>query len=89
MTKKKSLPKERFPYLNKSTKSLFLLESQEAVAWVLIDFAICRKITRGAFTAFCFFSEEVDSLRFAATERNFGFVKIVLYAFAVSMFISH
>ncbi len=75
-------------YLNQA-KELFLLEGEEAVARILVDFAICRKITWGALAAFSFFGEEIDGLRFAATERNFGFVKIVLYAFAVSMFISH
>jgi hypothetical protein len=69
--------------------TLFLLEGKEAVARILVDFAIAWEVTWSALAALLALSEEVDGLRFAATKRNFGFVKIVLYAFAVSMFISH
>ena len=68
---------------------LFLLESQETVAWVFVDDAICWKITWSAFATFFVFGEEVNSLWFATTESDLGFVQEVSDAFAVSVFVSH
>ena len=68
---------------------LFLLQSQETIARVFTDHAVFRQVTRGALATVSVLGEEVDSLRFAATQSHFGFAKIVLYSFAVGVFVSH
>ncbi len=47
--------------------TLFLLEGEEAVARILVDFAIAWKVTWSALATLLVLSEEVDGLRFAAT----------------------
>ena len=67
----------------------FLLERQEAVAGVLVHFAVSRQVARSAFTTFGILGEEVNGLGLATAQSNFGFVQLVGNAFTVSMFVAH
>lgn len=52
----------------------FLGKGEEAVAGILIDYAVGWEFARGTLGAFFGFGEKVDSLLFATTKSNFGFV---------------
>ena len=81
-------PSERI-YKEANEKLGFFLQGQETVSRVLIYLAVSRQVARSSLAAFGVFSEEVDGLRLATTERNFGLVQEIFHTFAVSMFISH
>lgn len=69
---------------------LFLLRNgQESVAWVFLDDTIFWKIYWLTLFVLLYLCEEVDGLWFTTAQRDFGLVKIVCDALAVSVTVSH
>ena len=57
-----------------SYAKLFLLQSQETVAWILANNTVCRKVTRSTFTTTCLLCKEINRLWLATAKSNFRFV---------------
>jgi hypothetical protein len=53
---------------------LLLADSQETVTWVFFDFAVGWQVSWLTLCVLLYFSEEVDSLWFAATESDSSLV---------------